>query len=62
MKLEETTQSIVPGQSEIDAWPTMKREHSQKTDKCSAQQEPVLENADEAKFYAAYLDATRYAP
>ena len=62
VKLIETPESIVPEQSVIDSWPTMKREHSQNMDKRSAQQEPVLENADEAKFYATYLEASRYAP
>lgn len=123
MKLEETTQSIVPGQSEIDAWTQMQRKKSEHAyqDKeivfdaekwiyerksaypmvdCirgSAQggwkkfnYHPVckgivlhdkdvitlgsdgtysvkskgesLLNADEAKYYTTYLEATRYAP
>lgn len=121
MKLEENTQIIVPGQSEIDSWPQLKRNHEQSSttqivfdaekwiyerksaypmvetvpgstdgewknfryhpvcngivlhDKdiitlgCNgsysvkSKDEPTLNN-DEAKFYATYLEASRYAP
>lgn len=73
MKLTETQESIVPGQSEIDSWPQLKCTSHPCQDKCSnfkdeecghclVKHEPVLQDADEAKFYAAYLEATRYAP
>lgn len=122
MKLTETQESIVPGQSEIDSWPQLKRNHEQSSttqeivfdaekwiyerksaypmvetvpgstdgdwknfryhpacngivlhDKdiitlgCNgsysvkSKDEPTLNN-DEAKFYATYLEASRYAP
>ena len=73
MNLIETPQSIVPGQSEIDSWPQLKRAIHPCQDKCSnfkdeecdhclVKHEPVLQNADEAKHYSTYLEATRYAP
>ncbi len=73
MNLIETPQSIVPGQSEIDCWPQLKRAMHPCQDKCSnfkdeecghclVKHEPVLQNADEAKHYSTYLEATRYAP
>ena len=73
MKLTETQESIVPGQSEIDSWPQLKRTSHPCQDKCSnfkdeecghclVKHESVLQDADEAKFYAVYLDASRYAP
>lgn len=73
MNLIETQESIVPGQTEIDSWQQLKRTSHPCQDKCSnfkdeecghclVKHEPVLQNADEAKFYAAYLEATRYAP
>lgn len=73
MKLTETQESIVPGQKEIDSWPQLKRTSHPCQNKCSnfkdeecghclVKHEPVLQNADEAKFYATYLEASRYAP
>lgn len=73
MKLTETQESIVPEQSVIDSWPQLKRTSHPCQDKCSnfkdeecghclVKHEPILQNADEAKFYATYLDASRYAP
>ena len=73
MKLTETQESIVPGQTEIDSWPQLKRTSHPCQDKysnfkdeecghCLVKHEPILQNADEAKFYATYLDASRYAP
>ena len=73
MNLVQTPESIIPEQSEIDSWPQLKRATHPCQDKCSnfkdeecghclVKHEPVFQNADEAKFYAAYLDATRYAP
>lgn len=73
MNLIETPQSIVPRQSEIDSWPQLKRASHPCQDKCSnfkveecghclVKHEPVLQNADEAKHYSTYLEATRYAP
>ena len=59
MKLTQTQESIVPKQSVTDLWPQMQRKECVHS---LMKQEPVLQNADEAKFYAAYLDATRYAP
>ena len=59
MKLIQTQVSIVPEKSIIDSWPQMQRK---KYEHGLMKQEPVLQNADEAKFYAAYLDAMRYAP
>ena len=75
MNLSTPPESIVPEQSVIDSWPQMHRKTTHACqDKCPEfkdeqcghclvqQDSPVLQNADEAKFYAAYLDATRYAP
>ncbi|OAL78956.1 hypothetical protein AY606_05885 [Acinetobacter sp. SFB] len=73
MNLTETPESIVPGQSEIDSWPQLKRTSHPCQDKCSnfkdeecghclVKHEPVLQNADEAKYYRTYLEANRYAP
>ena len=59
MKLTQTQESIVPDQSVTDSWPQKQRK---KCEHSLMKQEPDLLNADEAKFYAAYLDATRYAP
>lgn len=59
MKLIQTQESIVPEQSITDSWPQMQRKECEH---CLIKHEPVLQNADEAKFYAAYLDAMKYAP
>ena len=73
MNLVQTPESIIPEQSEIDSWSQLKHTSHPCQDKCSnfkdeecghclVKHEPVLQDADEAKFYAAYLDASRYAP
>lgn len=73
MNLVQTPESIIPEQSEIDSWSQLKHTSHPCQDKCSnfkdeecghclVKHEPVLQDADEAKFYAAYLEATRYAP
>ena len=73
MNLVQTPESIIPEQSEIDSWSQLKHTSHPCQDKCSnfkdeecghclVKHEPILQNADEAKFYATYLDASRYAP
>ena len=73
MNLIQTPESIIPEQSEIDSWSQLKHTSHPCQDKCSnfkdeecghclVKHEPILQNADEAKFYATYLDASRYAP
>lgn len=76
MKLNPTPESIVPEQSVIDSWPQMHRKKTTHAcqDKCPEfkdeqcghclvqQDSPVLQNADEAKFYGQALSAEGYVP
>ena len=73
MSLTQTPESIIPEQSEIDSWPQLKRTSHPCQDKCSnfkdeecghclVKHEPVLQNADEAKYYAQAILAERYIP
>ncbi|AXY57292.1 hypothetical protein CDG60_12370 [Acinetobacter chinensis] len=67
MKLTQTPESIVPEQSVIDSWPKLYRKKgSHDHPVCNGvvlkDQDIIILNADEAKFYAKYLEAVSYAP
>lgn len=75
MNLSVTPKSIVPEQSVIDSWPKLHRKKGghacqgkcpefkdEQCGHCLVNDDQVLQNSDEAKFYAKYLEAVSYAP
>lgn len=70
MKLTETSESIMPGQPEIDSWPQLKRTSHPCKDKCSnftdeqcqaclIREDLDIPTSDEYKFLVRALEAVK---